>query len=716
MFLPRTLALLSAFALVGCGGAASLRSSRSQPLVERSVTRESFADVRREFLVLAPEDPDRRVVQARLFAYLAEGADARIAAGDYEEVVARLAEMTELLAPIDLADGVRLPEPFGRLAHFVAERGAPRGDEARVLGALFLLSRIEPEDGAHAAEYERAAVWGHDARFGGPGEVRSLFDRLDGGQSLVAVWEAHARLSPAPEVLDRLARLHVELRDGLGGRGERGFAPPRSMAELEALSYVNAVIERTPLEVAATYLRVGDLALAGERVAALVDDRGAAWRVQRLIEAAAQDDEPGAEALLQLALGFGEVRPDVSVAVCRNGHRRFPGRADFPLCLARFGDDSPADTAAWYVEAVERSPDEREVYDEALGETPALLARALEAEADIGSIRALLADTEWILGERNRRWPDEPAQLTLATLRLGLADAEASAGNVTEARTALEESLALERSSGALRELATLELHTGHPERAALVLREALDALTDQGPAGRLLRATLLSQLADAQRLGAEAEESLRTYRQAFDLYRTLAEEPGTEGPGLAFLQARLGAVARRLGDHAASDAAFRAAMRTLPDGASPFADTLATLVVAAPDGELAAEAFHGARVGSALEPQWKVYFALWAQIAAERAGAPVDPELLDVLAEHAELEGWHGRLAALGAGRATAAEVLAAATSPGERCEAHFYAGARQLAAGDRAGAEASFRAALATGMVRFWEYRMALELLAAP
>ena len=82
----------------------------------------------------------------------------------------------------------------------------------------------------------------------------------------------------------------------------------------------------------------------------------------------------------------------------------------------------------------------------------------------------------------------------------------------------------------------------------------------------------------------------------------------------------------------------------------------------------------------------------------------------------HATQDGWHGRLAALGAGTETAEQVLAAASDAGERCEAHFYAGAQRLGVGDREGAERAFRAALETGMANFYEYRRAIEHLALP
>ena len=71
------------------------------------------------------------------------------------------------------------------------------------------------------------------------------------------------------------------------------------------------------------------------------------------------------------------------------------------------------------------------------------------------------------------------------------------------------------------------------------------------------------------------------------------------------------------------------------------------------------------------------------------------------------------GRLAAFAAGTLPYDQLLAAAENSGQRCEAHFYAGTRELAEGDTAAATAQFRAALDTGIVSYFEYAMAQELL---
>ena len=107
------------------------------------------------------------------------------------------------------------------------------------------------------------------------------------------------------------------------------------------------------------------------------------------------------------------------------------------------------------------------------------------------------------------------------------------------------------------------------------------------------------------------------------------------------------------------------------------------------------------------------MYFALWVQAIAGRASQAPSEAVNRTLSEQSEEPGWHGRLAAFAAGTLPYDQLLAAAENPGQRCEAHFYAGARRLAQGDTAGAREQFTAAIDTGMVGYFEYAMAQELL---
>jgi len=150
---------------------------------------------------------------------------------------------------------------------------------------------------------------------------------FDTAPELIGVWEEHSRLCPAPEVLAALADLYVQLRDLVAGQTlEDGFAPPgeHTTISMPELRMAQLITERAPLDVAAVYLRVADLASAAARVGQLGDRGGIEWRLRRLIEEASGTGGDSADALGELAGGFERARPDVALALCRLGRRVHP--------------------------------------------------------------------------------------------------------------------------------------------------------------------------------------------------------------------------------------------------------------------------------------------------------------------------------------------------------------------------------------------------------
>jgi lipoprotein NlpI len=135
--------------------------------------------------------------------------------------------------------------------------------------------------------------------------------------------------------------------------------------------------------------------------------------------------------------------------------------------------------------------------------------------------------------------------------------------------------------------------------------------------------------------------------------------------------------------------------------------------VAAGTDHEFANRVFRRAQVQMDLAPEWKVYFALWLRANATRQGIARDADADMVFADLASGEGWWARLASFGAGALPYAQLLQAASSVGERTEAHFYEGMRLLAAGKKSEADALLRQVIETQMINFYEFTMAHELL---
>ncbi|MBN8616807.1 MAG: hypothetical protein J0L92_39855, partial [Deltaproteobacteria bacterium] len=469
--------VLAGASLVGCGGATQSQGT----LTDRVVDDESYAEVRRRYLELATDDPQRDAVRTRLLTHLRARSEAVLHAGDYDAIVAHLGAMTSLLVSQDFEEGHSLPTELRPLAEHIAVHGARRGDEPRVLAAELILETLDEEHAyLHHAEYERVSAWGREARMPPTEDVMSL---VEGGMGLVGVWEEHARLTPSPIVLARLAGLYLGLLDAIRGSTlTEGFRPPRSMSDMRHLEMATMIMQRAPLEAAAVFLSRGDLTGAMEQLGDAVDRRGDAARVRRVIEDARGEDSRGAEALSQIANGFAEGRPDVAIGLCRQGLRRFPADARFPLCLARVSSSLGyvGDTADYYAAALRLDGDDLEIHDEALEAFAAMISQgALAQSDDVGEVRTAGRAAHEIIALRASRFPNaEIAPLDQPTLHLALARAELGGGHTTEARREFEAAIAEARRLSeapdaaieAREDLAELEVRAGSTGTARSLL------------------------------------------------------------------------------------------------------------------------------------------------------------------------------------------------------------------------------------------------------
>ncbi len=712
-------AALAGASLLGCGGA----TPRESALADRVVDDESYAEVRRRYLELATDDPRRDVVRARLLTHLRARSEAVLHAGDYDEIVGHLGEMTSLLASQDFGPDHTLPAELRPLAEHIAVHGARRGDEPRVLAAELILETLDHDQAyLHHAEYERVSAWGREARMPPTDDVMSV---VEGGMGLVSVWEEHARLTPAPAVLGRLAGMYLGLRDAIRGSTlAEGFRPPSSMGDMRHLEMAAMIMQRAPLEAAAVFLARGDLEGAIEQLASSAsssDRRGDASRVRRVIEDARGEDSRGAEALSQIANGYAEGRPDVALGLCRQGLRRFPADARFPLCLARVSATLGAvgDTSDYYATALRLDGDDLETYDEALEAFAAMISQgALAQSGDVGEVRTAGQAAHEIISTRASRFPNaESGPLDQPTLHLALARAELAGGHTTEARREFEASIAEARrlpetppaAIEAREDLAELEVRAGSTGTARALLTDALD-LVSQGREGDELRARLLRRVGDTHRVAGDADAARESYQRALELLDAL--EGGARPEVIARRSIARGIVLRRLGDQAASRTAFEDAVARAPT-AENASSILRHLVTDHPDAELAELVFRRARVGSPISHAWKVYLALWVEAVRALSEAPVSEEGARVLAAEASRGGWQARLASLARGELDESAVLAAAEGNSERCEAHFYAAIRSLRTGDRAAARRALEASVETGMIGQGEFGMAQELL---
>lgn len=701
---------LGAALATACGGAGARDGARSAHDVDLPPRLDdaSVPAALRAFHSLPIDDPRREDVRARLLGWYDGRTAPLLADDDYDAVVAHLEDMAALYTPLEIGEG-RVDETLRPPARYVADRGAARSDEARVLGALRLLLAIgETPDPAIEAEHRDIVAWGLAAR-------ATVGSDIDQQRRLAEVYEAYADLAPAPEVLEKLRDVYLDLRGALVALIRSGpeAAVREGRASFRDLRVAPALIRSTVLALPAVYLRQGDVAQAEATLASVGDLAGPEQQLARVLGDARRGGAEGAEALLELAELFREERPEVARGLCRRGRQERPEDDRFPLCLARVAtlEEDHLDATAWYAEAIRLAPERRRIYDEALESLAELIARGL-FDPDPSVARGIAAEAQQILAARQARFPDTEPAVSPSRLEYAVGLLEMNAGDTVAARRHLEASLGAEESPQALLQLGILEERTGHPEAAARHFLRALELTPDEGLDARLARGELLERLGDAFR---EAGNDTRSRRMYEDALATWDAALGTELPerGRAFVELRRGVLRDRLGEPRESRSSFEVALDLAPESQDTYARILSHLVVGTPDLPFAERVFRQAQRQLTLEPEWKVYFALWVSAVAARQGQAPGEDVRRTLTELAGADAWFGRLAKFGLGQLPYAELLDEASGLGETTEAHFYEGARLLGTGDQDGARRLFERVIETNMVQFYEFAMAKELL---
>jgi tetratricopeptide (TPR) repeat protein len=691
----------------GCAGRGKPARSAATVALPDELDEESFARIERAYRRLEPSDPQRPEIRVRLVQHLLHEAEGRQKADEYDATVEQLAAITSLYRPDELANG--LLAEFLPLAQYLRKEGEQRGDEARVLSALWLQMHLASAPEEPREQYQLLRRWSDEARR----NLSGLGEHLKG---LIEVLAEHARLTPAPEVLDVLAQLYTDRRNQLlSALGPEGEAPPDAAAfSREEYRDVSVALARAPLDIAGVYLQHQNFDEALARLRRLQGLTGLEPRIRTILEVVAEKKGDAPSALLALARVYNEMRGfSVAEALCLYGVRTFPTDARFPQCLGRLAalDDDYAEAAVEYAEATRLAPDERELYDEAL-EVLTNLMRGEMFDSDPSETRALAQQARSILDERVKRWPELAPPVKVEELELAVALAEMSAGNVEEARRHLVASIEKRETTRALVQLGQIDARTGQLEAAQKSYERALERTTLRDVDEARLRAQILEQLGDVKRASGKRQEAVQHYTDALGLWES-ALKSNPEEIERAFAEIRRGVLLVRLERMSEALSAFELAMQAVPYDRETYAQVLSFMVVGAPSLELANSIVLRAQRQLTLDPEWRTYFALWVQLVAARTRTPVPPEVNRLLTRLARSDTWWGRLAQFGTGAIDHNQLTGFAKSKGERVEADFYEGARRLAKGEVVEARALFERVVASQMVSFFEFQMAQELL---
>jgi tetratricopeptide (TPR) repeat protein len=693
--------------LAACAGRGKPTQTAAAVAMPAELDAASAARIERAYRRLDPADPQRPQIRDRLVHYRLKEAEGAHRADEYDAAVEQLASITSLYRPEELAAGL-VPELLP-LAQYLRTEGERRGDEARVLAALWIQARLAQNKQEAEQQYQVLRRWSDEARrdLGGVGE------HLKG---LIEVIAEHARLTPAPEVLDALADLYVQRRKQLltavGPEAEP--SPENPGFSREEFRDVSVTLARAPLDIAGVYLLHGNFTSALDRLNKLEGVTGLEPRIRTIVEIVATHKSEAPSALLALARVYNEMRGfPVAKALCMYGVRTFADDARFPQCLGRQAalDDDYAEAVVEYSDAVRLAPGEREMYDEAL-EVLANLMRGELLDNDPSETRVLADEARNILNQRMKRFPELPPPVKLDELELAAALAEMSAGNTDEAKAHLKASLDKRETTRALVQLGQLHARIGERVEAQQYLQKALERTSLRDVEEARLRAQILEQLGDVQRASGHPAEATQAYTDALAIWdsalRVVAEDMER-----AFGEIRRGVLLVRLERSSEALDAFELAMQAVPYDRETYAQILSFMVVGAPSLDIAQGILQRAQRQLTLDPEWRTYFSLWVQAIAGRTHNSVPAEVTRMLTRLARSDTWWGRLAQFGAGTIDYGQLTGYAKTRGELVEADFYEGAKLVSQGKLSEARVLFRRVLDSRMVSFFEFQMAQELM---
>ena len=711
--------------------------------------------------------PERPLLRAKLVTYLlrplaALSADQlRQEARDlgntdvFDRIFDSLRDAVNLYEPIDLwgrPDGVSAAERdlLARSSRLVLALFGPRGAETQSALALGVLMAVDPQNGEWPNRFDKVIDWTDQAGAAGESSARRNMTAVELLQSVLGDW-------PAPQVADRLVRLLTERREKLAtilGRPLPGNDEARR-ALGDLLIAQGGEMQRAVGNVAATYLRCGQIERAAAAIRPLAGKSGDEPELRALVDAAA---EPSAKAETTVRLarrylprvdllgGTATETADLGIAyrVLQVGLERHPDDVESLVLSAEIAKllSSP------FVSI--RMLEEAQQLLERAGQGQSELSARLSTELlDLYFLRLRLsldperaappaADEAERLrrrtSETRRRYQGAELHVTDAQIDFELGRSYVNAGLLDRAEPLLmrARSAPSDNKAEVAADLAGLFMKQGHPERASQLLRESLDSLQGARGARETIggvegESRLERLLGDALDLGGDRNGAERAWRMAAAGWERLMLEHlhrknFSRSAEAAF---EIGRLLYNLGGHADGIQKFEEAIEQDSDRDQSYIDAVAFLVQ---NGEVdaAVNIYRRAlsRPDRNVSEYVKVYSSLWIYDLTRRAqktpDATAEAFLRTMDLRHPEIRpqrgaAWYRQLCALTIGRIDYNQLLAKADTSGKRAEVYFYRAMQALSEGRASDAHDLWQKVIDTRMISFFEYEMASRYLRA-
>jgi tetratricopeptide (TPR) repeat protein len=358
------------------------------------------------------------------------------------------------------------------------------------------------------------------------------------------------------------------------------------------------------------------------------------------------------------------------------------------------------------LDAVKAQKDPR-IVGLSLAITMQAMGRGLEAE-EPDSVRRTFRAAQPILAAADAQKKVQPSPARVYGM---MGEIEIREGRLDDARKLLQASVDREKSGSVLLSLARLDWHDGQVKVAEGRLKEALAA--DDVVKDPALRAEVLLLQSDITREQGDASGARKPLSDAL---RDLAKaRSAAEGDDRARIERLIARALDRFGAGSSAMKALERALEAAPRDKRQSAATIGQIVGRAfVKGDLA-----GARdglsrgLGAELPREDIVYYAIWVRVLERQMKQNGDSTADRVLLEAAGDPRWIGRVAAFGAGKLKAQELVAAAQTPTQKTEALFYTAMDRRLSGDQKGADDALKQVVGSPGLDLMEVALARELL---
>jgi tetratricopeptide (TPR) repeat protein len=349
-----------------------------------------------------------------------------------------------------------------------------------------------------------------------------------------------------------------------------------------------------------------------------------------------------------------------------------------------------------------------------LAVTMQAMGRALEAE-EPDTIRRTFQAAQPILAAAEALKSNK-IQPSPARVMAMMGEIEIREGRLADARKLLSDSLEHEKSGPVLLNLARLDWHGGKPKDAVERLKAALSA--DDVAKDPALRAEILLLTSDIARESGDASGARKPLSDALkDLAKA---RTGAEAEERARVERLISRVLDRFGAAPSAAKALERALEAAPRDKRQAAATIGQIVGRAfVRGDLAgARDGFGRGLAAELGREDIVYYAIWVRFLERQTRVPVSKDgptdAERVLAEASSDPRWIGKVAAFGAGKMKADQLVAAAQTPTQKTEALFYTAMDKRASGDAKGSDETLKQVVSSPGLDLMEHGLARELLA--